>query len=183
MKKYFIAIKAPEKVQAELAPVVKKLRISADRHELSVRWTPPELYHITIQFLGSQSAAELQVITEKFRNFQPGFKTVEIELDGMSGFSEESHARVVFVKVRRTKELLSLQEQLEKLTGMLAEQEFVPHLTLARLRNPTDIKDLISPFVRKDWGKWQANKLGLFSSEVQGPHVIHKLVAEINLVQ
>lgn len=188
--KYFIAIKTPQALAESLQPVMKKLKIHADRHETQVRWIPSGLYHVTLKFLGDLNAEKLSAVSSRLEKLRDQSPAISLEMAGMSGFSDIEAARVVFVKVKRTQEILNLQTAIEQALGAPTdagvssgpqEQDFIPHLTLGRFRNPTAIKDMISPFVRRDFGRWPVEEIGLFSSEIQGPHVVHKLLNQISL--
>lgn len=61
------------------------------------------------------------------------------------------------------------------------DKEYIPHVTLARLRNKKNINDLISPFVRKDFGKIPVNKIQVFESFLQQNFPIYKIVDEFDL--
>lgn len=53
------------------------------------------------------------------------------------------------------------------------EQEYLPHLTVLRFRNPHAVKDLISPFLRKKWGEVEVSELILYKSELRGLYPVY----------
>jgi 2'-5' RNA ligase len=61
------------------------------------------------------------------------------------------------------------------------EGEYTPHMTFARLRNPGKSKDLLSPFVRKDFGKVDVTEVILYESIIKTPYTFYKEIARIPL--
>jgi 2'-5' RNA ligase len=60
----------------------------------------------------------------------------------------------------------------------LPEEDFNPHITIGRLRNPKSCKDLISPFVRKSFGSVHVNKIVLFESKLQSYFPVYTPIFE-----
>jgi RNA 2',3'-cyclic 3'-phosphodiesterase len=125
----FIAVPLPPAVVQQLAVVTKRLRSDKD----GLRWSSPESWHITLQFLGNTSDDQYACLVGKLRAFQS--PRVPIKLEDLGFFHR---AGVFFAGVSVTRELLLLQQHVTSATaqcGFVAENRpFHPHITLARAK-------------------------------------------------
>lgn len=123
----FIAIQLPPAVIAELAPIAARLKFAGD----GLRWSTPETWHITLQFLGNSSPEQLACLMARIGALK--LPPVSIQLDGLGSFD---HAGVFFAGVKVTPKLLSLQKHVvaaTELCGFVSEaRPYQPHITLAR---------------------------------------------------
>ncbi|HEV7261300.1 MAG TPA: RNA 2',3'-cyclic phosphodiesterase [Bosea sp. (in: a-proteobacteria)] len=142
------------------------------------RWIEPADYHITLRFLGDvdrRTANDLDEFLADIRSYP-----FEVTLDALGSFGGDK-PRAVFARVQPTPRLSELQADLERLTRRLGlppeGRKFVPHVTLARLRDtsPIDVAHYLSlhPIIRPI--SFTARRLALMSSRDSvggGPYVL-----------
>ena len=157
---------------------IKKLKIGADRRDMGVKWTPIENYHITLNFIGEVEEKKIEVLIESISQSLQNFSTFTLKIKNMGAFVSVSEARALWVGVQKSFELIDLQKTLHQAlmeTGYSQDKrDFSPHATIGRLRNHRNVKDLISPFVRKKYGKVNVSEVVLFESVLGGPHSSYK---------
>ncbi len=123
----FVGISLADAVAGELSAVVAQLRPATD----DLRWSRPESWHITLQFLGIATEEQLRWL--KARLAEVRSPPVRVELGSLGSFAG---AGVFFADVALTPELVALQERVVTATnrcGFVAEaRPFHPHITLAR---------------------------------------------------
>jgi len=123
----FIGIPLAGAVARDLSAVSARLRSKDD----GLRWSAPESWHVTLQFLGSTSPEQYRCIGESLRGLRS--PPVPVQLESLGFFDR---AGVFFAGVRLTPELTALQQQVLAATapcGFPAEaREYHPHITLAR---------------------------------------------------
>lgn len=184
-KRLFIGLALSETLSSQFHDMVKKLRISADKRELEIKWSPQKNLHLTLKFIGEVDSEKVPLIAEKLRQLVPTIHSLDLEISGMGGFPDDTQSRVVWVGAHKKKDLRELHSQIE--TAMIelgfpeSTEEFVPHVTVGRLRNKKSIKDFISPFVRKDFGKTHITKVTLFESQLQGHYPVYIPIEEFAL--
>ena len=171
-KRLFIALNASNPLADTFPAVQKKLRISADKKEVLIKWVPPENFHITVTFLGGRRDEEVQKIAAVLQEVCANFAPFDLKITDIGGFASETEARVLWLGVQNKRYLGEFKDALEsalQVEGLSSAQarEFSPHLTIGRLRNPKSVKDMISPFKRKSFGKVQITEVVLYESKQQ----------------
>ena len=123
----------------ELAAISARLRSVGD----GLRWSPPESWHITLQFLGNAGEQQYEAVVARLRALR--VPPVPISLEGLSCFDR---AGVLYAGVRLAPELLSLQTSVTaatKLCGFIPEaRSYQPHITLARSKGKEQRQSLIA---------------------------------------
>ena len=103
------------------------------------RWIDVENYHLTLRFIGDVDGHLADEIAQGLdRVYRPSF---DLQLSGVDAFgSRKPHA--IYAAARPSPELTALQAEIDRIctrAGAPSDQrKFVPHVTLARLRNADD---------------------------------------------
>jgi 2'-5' RNA ligase len=122
----FIGIPLAAAVIEELRSASTRLRSKAD----GLRWTAPESWHVTLQFLGNTSPEQFACVVASLRALHA--PPVPVCLEELGCFDR---AGILIASVRLTPELLLLQERVTtatQLCGFVPEtRPFQPHITLA----------------------------------------------------
>jgi 2'-5' RNA ligase len=123
----FIGVPLPAAVIDELSAISARLRSTRD----GLRWSAPESWHITLQFLGNASREQYECAVSRLRELR--MTPIPIRIEGLGIFDR---AGVFFAGVTVTPELLLLQKRVTSATepcGFVPEScLYQPHITLAR---------------------------------------------------
>jgi 2'-5' RNA ligase len=129
------------------ASVIEQLEKVSMRHRFDgdgLRWSTPESWHITLQFLGSTSETQYECVVARLRELRAA--PIPVELEELGFFDR---AGIFFAGIALTPELLALQQQVTAATlpcGFTPEDRpYRPHITLARSkgrRNATGLATL-----------------------------------------
>jgi 2'-5' RNA ligase len=123
----FVGVPLATAVIAELSAITVHLRSGGD----GLRWSAPDSWHITLQFLGNTTQEQYECTVARLRQLR--LPPVPIRLEGL-GFFDRSG--VFFAAIRVTTELLLLQERVTTATQLCGfdpeARSFQPHITLAR---------------------------------------------------
>lgn len=184
-KRIFAGIGFGEELGRDFAPWVKKLKKTADQKEIGLKWTPPENYHVTLFFLGETAEEEVPALAEKLEAAVAPFAGFELKLRGLGAFPSVENARVLYLDVQRSQNLLELQAAVAAaLSGGVRDgDDYLPHLTVSRLRNPKGVRDLLSPFRHVDLGRWAVKEVVLFESIQTGPFSVYKPLHRVPLME
>lgn len=170
-KRLFIAIGASS-IFKEAEVYVKKLKVNFSKKEIEIQWSPIDNWHITLVFLGSTDGEVIPGLKEGLKAACEKIASFKLKLSDFNAFPEKRDARVVWIGVQKSQNLLNLQSAVEtacqKLGFTFEDREYKPHMTLGRLRNHRNVTDAMSPVERKSVGVLQVEKVILFES-VGGP--------------
>jgi 2'-5' RNA ligase len=145
----FIAIELSEEAREGLAKLRKELE--RDEHKF-VKWVDPGGIHLTLKFLGNIPSKRVTEITEAIKEAAQGISPFHLEISGLGAFPNLKQARVFWVGIGGEMDKLSrLQQNIDSALAALGfakeERSFVPHLTLARIREGA------SPPERRSFGE------------------------------
>lgn len=134
-RRLFIAIIPPATVQEALA----RLPVALLAHRDILRVVRPEALHVTLHFLGQQSAQQERQIADACAAAVAGQSAFALAIGGYGAFPNERRPRVIWLGVQvGTERLLAVQRRVEDellRRGLITRpEEFTPHLTLARVR-------------------------------------------------
>jgi 2'-5' RNA ligase len=126
----FIGIPLSPTVIDELTKLTARLHTKDD----SLRWSPPETWHITLQFLGSTDQQQYNCLVQRLREIS--LPHVPIRLEATGTFDR---AGIFFADVKLAPALLVLQQSIIAATtpcGFVPESRpYQPHITLARAKD------------------------------------------------
>lgn len=147
------------------------------------RWIDPENYHVTLRFIGDIDGAIANEIAWTLERVNR--KPFEVALQGLSSFGGKK-PRAVVASVVPSRPLMELQAELERMMqrfGLDPEgRKFIPHVTLARLRDASnrDVADYLSLRGYFPTRSFTASRFVLFSSRASvggGPYVVEDAYA------
>jgi 2'-5' RNA ligase len=125
----FVGLPLASEVLKELSEAVVRLKAPHD----GLRWSSPESWHITLQFLGNTDQQHFDCVLSRLAEIHAA--PVRVRLGALGYFDR---AGVFFADVIPTVDLVSLAEQVTAETGkcgFVAEKRpYHPHITLARAK-------------------------------------------------
>jgi RNA 2',3'-cyclic 3'-phosphodiesterase len=142
------------------------------------RWIDPENYHLTLRFIGDIDDALARDIAGLLGRVQR--RPFELRLDGLSSFGGRK-PRALVASVTPVAPLLELQAEHERLLQRLGLEpegrKYIPHVTLARLRDTSSwqVADYLSARGHFRSAAFEASRFVLFSSRSSvggGPYVV-----------
>jgi 2'-5' RNA ligase len=125
----FAGIPLAAEVIDELSAISMRLQSSGD----GLRWSAPESWHITLQFLGNTGPPQYECIVARLRELRS--PAVPVQLEALDFFDR---AGIFFAGVVLTPQLRSLQQRVIDATGLCGfipeTRPYHPHITLARTK-------------------------------------------------
>ena len=136
----FVAIDIPESVRSGLARDVEPLRELVP----GARWTRPEAWHVTLRFLGNTWPRLTQKVRAAVGAEAAGTDPFETALTRLGAFPGDSRARVLWVGLsdegERFRRIAKSLDDLLEPEWAPEKRPFTPHLTLARLNPPQNLR-------------------------------------------
>lgn len=169
MPRLFTGLELPERLVAELGLIRGGLA--------GARWIDADSYHVTLRFIGDVDLSVADDVHDVLSGVRrPAFSMALAGLDAFGG----GKPRALVATARPAPALVELQAEHERLMrriGLPAEtRKFVPHVTLARLRN-TPARDVADFLALRAWlatREFRCEHFTLFSARDSvggGPYV------------
>ncbi len=133
----FVALEMDNRIQIRLDEIQEELKKSG----VSIRWVKPENIHLTLKFLGQITSGQTEQIKRALGKTAKTKKPFFISLGKLGAFPRPEYPRVIWVGIEEgNKKTVQLNKELETHLQMLGftpeAREFIPHLTLGRIRLP-----------------------------------------------
>ena len=167
----FVALPLPEAVNDDLA------RFLEPRQEAGpgLRWTTPGQWHVTLAFLAQVADRNTDELLERLARAASRRKPFVLGMAGAGAFPHAGNAKVLWTGVEHE------GEELMRLAGgaraaaaksgiAVGGGRFHPHLTLARVRPPSDVTRWLRALEGYSGPSWQVGEVALIASYLgQGP--------------
>jgi 2'-5' RNA ligase len=171
----FVAIEIDEECRQAVRRAVDEVRPMTAVSRARISWARPEGWHVTLKFLGDVAGNRLEAVGCALGSAVRGAGRFELLLRGLMGWPRGSRARVLAVGVEdagsSARLARNIDAALEPLGFARETREYIPHLTVARLRDGAAaraIADATAPFEEKLFGAMPVERMGLYES-VLGP--------------
>lgn len=158
----FAAIVPPPEVLRHLDEAVEQVRDDA------VTWTLPEAWHLTLAFYGEVADDRIADLKERLRRAAARYPVMRLRLDSAGRFDE----RVLWIgcdgPIEDMRRLARSCEAAGRRAGAPAQtyRRFRAHLTLARARQPTDLRPYVSALAEYAGPEWTADETALVRSHL-----------------
>ncbi|MDP3463270.1 MAG: RNA 2',3'-cyclic phosphodiesterase [Bacteroidales bacterium] len=112
------------------------------KHE-SIKWVNPEQMHLTLKFIGETHPDKVPVISSELDSISQKHKSFDLQFDKHGIFGSRYDPRVVWIgSQNQSPEIFALANDvldgMDRIGFARDRQNFVPHLTLGRIRSLTD---------------------------------------------
>ena len=173
----FAALEVDAETREALAVVSKRLR-----HAGGARFSSPENYHLTLRFFGEVDDAVAGEIRRRFRELAPP-PPGDIALIGPRYFPNPRTPRVLLALAEAPPELFEYQRELERLAVSVGlpknPKPYIPHITLARIRNPARAKTLTAAAAAEEgeWARLPVRRAALIESRLTSEGSVYTTLA------
>lgn len=177
MIRAFIAVELPERFIPEIESLGSRIKMPG------VKLVDPGLVHITLKFLGDIHENKVESIASALSHIR--CKPFEAVIKGIGVFPKPSYIRVIWLGGHGDFE--TLHSEVERVLSQFRfkkDDDFTPHATLARVKEPVnriELMEKIKNIGDVDLGNFSVSSLTLKKSTLtpQGP--IYETMKEIKL--
>ena len=185
-KRTFLAISIP--CGTEFPALVERLKKNLT-HEKYINYCRPENIHLTLKFLGNTSVDDIPAIIEAVQKVAKNHQPFTMDFDRAGLFGSNRVPRVLWLGMNdQPKALFDLENDLldafDDLGYLRDRQNFVPHLTVCRIKSLVDkqffmqIYNAIEP---KTYLHADVKELVYFQSFLQPTGPFYKVLKKIPL--
>lgn len=168
----FVGVRVSIATVNALDEAVQEMR-RASPDDRRLRWVAPASYHVTLKFLGWTRPEVGFALRDALGAALAGQRAFELETRGLGGFPALERARVLWAGVdpAGAARLTALAERVERAAealGFAREQRpYHPHVTLARLAGPSDVRGLVSRYTEQLFRSSWVDGVVLFETKVK----------------
>ena len=185
----FIAIELPDELKLELSQLVAQLKSG---EQSWVKWVDPYNIHLTLKFLGNVAVDRLDDTTGAIEKAAQGIAPFHLEIKELGVFPNLRRVQVAWVGISgEVDKLAQLQQRIESNLAPLGfapeSRPFVPHLTLARLRDQALLAErqrfgqLITGTRFEAANAIKVNALSLMRSQLTREGAIYSRISSVGL--
>ncbi|MCX6769023.1 MAG: RNA 2',3'-cyclic phosphodiesterase [Candidatus Micrarchaeota archaeon] len=153
----FVAVGIPAEIKRALGKAQKDLPEEGGLKKVEI----PQM-HITLKFLSDVNPRMLDRVDGVLREIP--FASFRVKVRGIGVFPNDKYIRAVWAGCE-SPELEDLAKLVnEKLAGMFGEEEFAPHITIARVKRKIVLDDYLKKYAEEKFGNFQVNEFYLVES-------------------
>ncbi len=153
----FVAVGVPAEVKRALGEAQKDLPEEGGLKKVEI----PQM-HITLKFLSDVNPRMLDRVDGVLREI--AFAPFRVKVRGIGVFPNDKYIRAVWAGCE-SPELEDLAKLVnEKLAGMFAQEEFAPHLTIARVKRKLVLDDYLKKYADEKFGEFAVREVYLVES-------------------
>jgi 2'-5' RNA ligase len=138
MKRVFAAIDISEEAREEIRNYVADLHAGFDG--VPVKWEKPEKLHITVKFAGAVDETQLEAFREQIQAVASSLTPFQMKIAATGAFVKRRGPSVLWLG---TEVVSTGEDAFVVLAGLTDKRPFRPHLTIARIKDPSMARDLI----------------------------------------
>ncbi|MBS1796657.1 MAG: RNA 2',3'-cyclic phosphodiesterase [Acidobacteria bacterium] len=186
MKRIFVAVEISNEARRRVTALMDSLKHEFPRAR--VGWEKPEKLHLTLKFLGETTDSqleELKVIVGKIAVSVPPFK---LRIKNTGVFPNPRSPRVLWIDVAdEHSRLKQINRELEADCAPLGfppeKRDFVPHLTIARIREPLAARPLAQKHLQKGFESvgFDVAEIVIYESKLLPSGSVYKAVERYEL--
>lgn len=182
-KRLFVGARVSVATANALAACAEMLQRRARDAGLDLKWVAPVNYHVTLKFLGWARDEAVDAVRDAVVRACAGGAALKFRTARLGAFGSLERATVVWAGIEDGGALGELAKRLDAATASLGfapeSKPFHPHVTLARLREPKPVRELVLPLAEQVFAETRLDGVTLFESETKPSGPVYSEVARV----
>ncbi len=180
-KRLFLAIKFT--AENLLIKTFDQLR-SELRYE-QIKWVNLDNLHLTLKFFGETAVHDIDQIVDAIMQVSNAQNCFKVNLENLGIFGSSYQPKVIWAGISKSDDLIKLEQALmivlEEIGFKNDRQNFIPHLSLGRIKKLNDKKrfqKIVDKHKESFFQESKVDKILLFDSVLSPKGAIHSIVHE-----
>ena len=180
----FISIPIPNEVRTKKNMLYSTL----EKSPANINWVKNEQLHLTIKFLGHTPELLFDEIKDGLCNIASSIRPFDLIIDKTGCFPVPERPRVLWLGIDGNIETLSnlftnVENKMEELGFSSQDQDYFPHVTLARVKYPQKYTPDVSTFLNSSYDPidFKADRVQFLSSELLPTGTVYTLLGSFPL--
>ncbi len=180
-KRLFLAIKI--QANAYFSELMNQLKEDL-KHE-SIKWVEQDNLHLTLKFFGETPVDQIDLIVSVLSESINSQQKFSLNIENIGVFGSSYQPKLIWAGIENADVLKclweSIQQQLKMIDYGSGRQNFVPHLTLGRIRSLND-KSLFQQIIKKHksnkFQTFKVDRVILYESVLKSGGAVHSMIQE-----
>ena len=182
-KRLFVGVRISVAASNALAGCAETLARRSRDAGADLRWVAPVNYHVTLAFLGWTGVEAIGRVCDALAEAVAGEGRTTFRTARLGAFPSLDHAGVLWAGIEDGAALTRLARSIGAAVAGLGFQvdsrPFHPHVTIARLRTPRAIREIVLPMAEQMFGDTRIEAVTLFESETKSSSSVYREVQKI----
>ena len=132
----FVSVSVPK----EIVNIQSMLKSTVEPKGVKVRWVMNGKMHLTLKFLGNTTHGSIDNLNEALFNVVKSAKVINLSISGTGAFPVKGRPNVLWLGIKgdidELKQLtVNINNSLEPLGFITEKRDFLPHVTIARIKS------------------------------------------------
>ena len=132
----FVSVSVPK----EIVNIQSMLKSTVEPKGLKLRWVMNRKMHLTLKFLGNTTQGSIDNLNEALFNAVKSAKVINLSISGTGAFPVKGRPNVLWLGIKgdidELKKLtININNSLEPLGFITEKRDFLPHVTIARIKS------------------------------------------------
>ena len=132
----FVSVSVPK----EIVNIQSMLKSTVEPKGLKLRWVMNGKMHLTLKFLGNTTQGSIDNLNEALFNVVKSAKVINLSISGTGAFPVKGRPNVLWLGIKgdidELKQLtVNINNSLEPLGFITEKRDFLPHVTIARIKS------------------------------------------------
>ena len=132
----FVSVSIPK----EIVNIQSMLKSTVDPKGVKVKWVMNGKMHLTLKFLGNTTQGSIDNLNEALFNVVKSAKVINLSISGTGAFPVKGRPNVLWLGIKgdidELKQLtVNINNSLEPLGFITEKRDFLPHVTIARIKS------------------------------------------------
>ena len=178
----FLGISIPEELKPRIMQIQDVFDIS------DIKFVEKENLHFNLKFFKDLDRDKVDKLKENLEKVCSQYEPFEVEIKGIGAFPNTSYVKVLWLGVTEGHQTFcALAESIGNLLsnmGFEKEENYVPHLTLGRVksdRNKNELLVQMRKYEKVEAGKMKIDKITLFESKLSPKGPVYEEVFAVKL--
>ena len=132
----FVSVSVPK----EIVNIQSMLKSTVEPKGVKVRWVMNGKMHLTLKFIGNTTQGSIDNLNEALFNVVKSAKVINLSISGTGAFPVKGRPNVLWLGIKgdidELKQLtVNINNSLEPLGFITEKRDFLPHVTIARIKS------------------------------------------------
>jgi 2'-5' RNA ligase len=182
-KRLFVGARISVAASNTLAGCAETLARRARDAGAELRWVAPINYHVTLAFLGWTGVEAIGPVCDGLAAAVAGAGRMTFRTTRLGAFPSLDQASVLWAGIEDGAALTGLARSIGAAMAGLGFQPdarpYHPHVTLARLRTPRALREIVLPMAEQMFGDTRIDAVTLFETETKSSGSVYREVQKI----